>query len=89
MVSPSRAAWTFDGRVVGPGDYVHEPAGNVDFWQAVGDVPLVVYVVVMGAVEYLGAHGAVTRRITTADRIADYERYCAETGIEAVDLTER
>jgi 2,4'-dihydroxyacetophenone dioxygenase len=78
-----------DGRVVGPGDYVHEPAGNVDFWQAVGDTPLVVMVVVMGAVEYIGAHGEVTRRITTADRIADYERYCAAQGMEAADLIER
>ena len=78
-----------DNRIVGPGDYVHEPAGNVDFWEAVGDVPLVVFVVVMGTVEYIGAHGEVTRRITTADRIADYERYCAEAGIPAHDLTER
>lgn len=78
-----------DGRIVGPGDYVHEPAGNVDFWEAVGDVPLVVLVVVMGTVEYIGAHGQVTRRITTADRISDYERYCAEAGITALDLTER
>jgi quercetin dioxygenase-like cupin family protein len=78
-----------DGRIVGPGDYVHEPAGNVDFWEAVGDTPLVVMVVVMGAVEYIGAHGEVTRRITTADRIADYERHCAALGIDAADLTER
>ncbi len=25
-----------DGRVVRPGDYIHEPAGNVDWWEATG-----------------------------------------------------
>ena len=30
------------GEIVGPGDYVYEPAGNVDAWQAVGDEPCVV-----------------------------------------------
>jgi quercetin dioxygenase-like cupin family protein len=64
------------GEVVGPGDYVHEPAGNVDWWEAVGERSLVVLVVVMSSGEYLGPHGAVERRITTADRIADYRRYC-------------
>jgi 2,4'-dihydroxyacetophenone dioxygenase len=43
------------GEIIGPGDYVYEPAGNTDSWEVVGDKPLVVLVVVMGAVEYLGA----------------------------------
>lgn len=77
------------GETVGPGDYVHEPAGNADWWEAVGDVPLVVMVVVMGAVEYVGHDGTVKRRITTADRIADYRRHCEEAGIEPQDLLER
>jgi 2,4'-dihydroxyacetophenone dioxygenase len=76
------------GEVLGPGDYVHESAGNVDWWEAVGERPLVVLVVVMGAVEYLGPHGAVERRITTADRIADYRRWCQATGTEPRELIE-
>ena len=77
------------GETVEPGDYVHESTGNVDWWEAVGDKPLVVKVVVMGTVEYLGHDGEVKRRITTADRLADYQRYCSEAGIEPQDLLER
>ena len=77
------------GEVVGPGDYVHEPAGNEDWWEAVGEQPLVVLVVVMGAVEYVTYEGLVKRRITTADRIADYRRFCEDAGIEPEDLMER
>ncbi len=76
------------GEVVGPGEYVHESAGNVDWWEAVGDETLIVYVVVMGEVEYIGAHGVVERRITTADRIADYRRHGKEMGVELPDLVE-
>ena len=66
-----------DARLVQPGDYVFEPDGNVDSWQAVGDELLVLHVVVRGSVDYLTADGAVQRRITTADRIADYRAFCA------------
>ena len=76
------------GEVIGPGDYVHESAGSVDWWEAVGDQMLIVHVVVMGAVEYLGPHGVVQRRITTADRIADYRRWCEASGLEARSMVE-
>lgn len=69
-----------DGRLVRAGEYVHEPAGNVDWWEAVGEQELVVFVSVKGCVEYLGPHHLVTKRIDTADRIADYQRHCAATG---------
>lgn len=75
-----------DGRVVRAGDYIHEPAGNVDWWEAIGDTELVVHVVVKGEVEYLGAHHSVLQRISTADRIDDYRRYCATTGVQPRDL---
>ena len=75
-----------DGRVIGPGDYVFEPTGNVDRWQATGDEALIVHVVVKGHVEYVKADGSVTRRITTADRIADYERHCEAAGVSARNL---
>lgn len=75
-----------DGRTVGPGDYVFEPAGNVDWWQATGDELLIVHVVVKGHVEYIAADGSVTRRITTADRIVDYRRHCEAAGAPVRDL---
>lgn len=76
------------GEIVGPGDYVHERAGNVDWWEAIGDTPLVLFVVVMGEVAYLDEGGGVRQRITTTDRIADYLRYCQEREIQPRDLLE-
>jgi 2,4'-dihydroxyacetophenone dioxygenase len=76
-----------DGRVVRAGDYIHEPAGNVDWWEATGDEELLVHVVVKGEVEYLGAHHAVLQRITAADRIDDYRRHCAAAGVQPRDLS--
>jgi len=70
------------GEEIAPNDYVHEPAGNVDWWEATGDETLVVFVVVMGAVEYLSTDGKMLKRITTQDRIDDYLRYCTDRGIE-------
>ena len=74
------------GELIGPGDYVYEPAGNTDAWTVVGNVPLVVFVVVMGAVEYLGPDGTVTSRYTCETLRTAYHRYCAEQGIEPLDL---
>jgi 2,4'-dihydroxyacetophenone dioxygenase len=70
------------GEEIAPGGYVHEPAGNVDWWESIGDEPLVVFVVVMGAVEYLDEDGRVLERIATSDRIADYRRWCDAHGVE-------
>lgn len=75
-----------DGRVVRAGDYIHEPAGNVDWWEATGDEELVVHVVVKGEVEYLGPHRTVLQRITTADRLHDYRRHCAALGLQPREL---
>ena len=76
------------GEVIGPGDYVYEPAGNTDWRKVVGDVPLVVLVVVMGAVEYLGADGSVVRRYTARTLMDLYHEYCAEKGISPRDLVD-
>jgi 2,4'-dihydroxyacetophenone dioxygenase len=65
------------GEVVGPGSYVYEPAGNVDSWMAVGDEPLVVHVVVRGAVEYLDEHDQVTSRTTSASAGETWRRFLA------------
>ena len=75
-----------DGRVVRAGDYIYEPAGNVDWWEATGDEELLVHVVVKGEVEYLGPHHSVLQRIATADRIEDYRRHCAAAGVQPRDL---
>jgi len=75
-----------DGRLVHAGDYIHEPAGNVDWWEAVGDEELLVHVVVKGSVEYLGPHHSVLRRISAQDRIADYRAHCAAVGAAALEL---
>lgn len=76
-----------DGRTIFPGDYVFEPEGNVDYWQAVGEDTLIVQVVVRGDVEYLADDGSIAQRIDTLSRIADYERYCREVGRPSCDLT--
>ena len=70
-----------DGTIVGPGDYVHEPAGHVDTWEVVGDAPMVALVVVLGDVEELGPDGRIRGRATTTSRRAEYEAYCRESGL--------
>ena len=77
------------GEIVGPGDYVYEPAGNVDSWKVIGDVPLVVLVVVNGAVEYLGQNNSVTS-VYTADVLMEmYRRHCEANEIEVLELTDK
>jgi 2,4'-dihydroxyacetophenone dioxygenase len=68
--------------IVGPGDYVYEPAGKTDSWQAVGDEPCVVHIKVVGAVEYLDESGAVVDTADSATQRAAYLAWCEETGTE-------
>jgi len=75
-----------DGRMVRPGDYIYEPAGNVDWWEATGDRELLVHVVVKGEVEYIGPHHAVLQRITTAQRRDAYGRHCTAIDVQERDL---
>ena len=76
------------GEVVGPGGYVYEPAGNTDSWCAIGDTPLIVLVVVMGAVEYLGPGDTVIRCYTAQTLLDLFRRHCPAHGIQALDLVE-
>ena len=62
------------GEVIGPGGYVHEPAGNVDSWMAIGDEPVIVFVTVRGAMETLDEQGNVTVRSSTATIAESYRR---------------
>ena len=70
-----------DGRIIDAGDYVFEPTGNVDSWEAVGAEVLVLHVVVRGDVDYVALDGKVQRHITTADVKAGYQAFCAERGL--------
>lgn len=86
-------AWNVSGRrqlhtgeVVGPGGYVYEPPGNVDWWKAVGDEDVVVFIAAYGAMEYLGPQGEVLRRDGAQSLRERYERHCAELGHEPLDL---
>jgi 2,4'-dihydroxyacetophenone dioxygenase len=65
------------GEIVGPGSYVYEPPGNLDSWRAVGTVPLLIFVTVQGAVEYVDERGAVTKRSTATTAAEAYRRGCA------------
>jgi len=76
------------GELIGPGDYVYEPPGNTDWWKVEGDEPLIVFVVVMGAVENLTPDGTVTQRIAADDLRQIYLAYCAEHSMVPVDLNE-
>ncbi|HEY7611054.1 MAG TPA: 2,4'-dihydroxyacetophenone dioxygenase family protein [Alphaproteobacteria bacterium] len=75
-----------DGRVLGPGDYEYEPAGQTDTWSVEGDEPLVSLFVVRGPVEYLDAEGRVVSRDTAAAKAEAYRRFCAEQGLAPVAL---
>lgn len=74
------------GEIVGPGDYVYEPPGNVDSWEVVGVEPLVVLVVVMGEVEDLAPDGSVRGIANTGSRRREYADYCRMQGIAMRDL---
>lgn len=74
------------GETVGPGGYVHEPAGNIDSWAVVGDEPLEVLVVVMGAVEYLSPDDTVLDRWDARRLDQVYRDECARTGSPVLAL---
>jgi quercetin dioxygenase-like cupin family protein len=67
------------GERIGPGGYVYEPPGNHDSWRAVGDEPVIVFVTVTGALEYLDDHGAVLSRTTTSSATRDYQAFIEST----------
>jgi 2,4'-dihydroxyacetophenone dioxygenase len=76
------------GELIGPGDYVYEPAGNVDSWKVVGAAPCVIFVTVSGSVEFLGPDSTVTRSVSGDTLMEIYRQYCAVNSIEALDLVD-
>jgi quercetin dioxygenase-like cupin family protein len=74
------------GELIGPGDYVYEPAGHTDWWEVVGAEPLELLVVVTGTIEFLGPADVVTGRIDAAGARAAYARHCREHGLVPQEL---
>lgn len=74
------------GEILGPGDYIHEPAGNVDWWKIVGDEDMLAFVVVIGEVEFIGPGGEVRGVANVHTQRAEYERHCATAGQAVRDL---
>jgi quercetin dioxygenase-like cupin family protein len=75
------------GDIIGPGDYVYEPAGNVDSWMAIGPSPLTVFLSVWGAVETLDTSGQVIQSDDTVSMLETYLLYCDRNGLEPVNLS--
>jgi len=74
------------GERIGPGDYVHEPAGNVDTWKVAGDAPMLALAIVHGEVEFIGPGGAVRSRADAATQHAEYVRHCEAHGLAVCAL---
>ena len=75
------------GELIGQGDYVYEPPGNVDWWEIVGHEPMVALVVVMGAVEFLGPGNRVVARADARSQQVAWEAWCAGRGMAMADIT--
>jgi quercetin dioxygenase-like cupin family protein len=69
------------GKIVGPGTYVFEPAGNVDSWRCIGDEPCVVQISLKGRVEYLNADGVVIDVDDAFSTRDAYQKWCDVRGV--------
>ena len=74
------------GEIVGPGDYVFEPAGHVDWWKVVGEEDMVAFAVVIGDVEFIGPGGEVRAVANVQTQRAAYQRHCTEHGVPFLEL---
>lgn len=70
-----------DGSIAGPGDYVFEPAGNVDSWGCEGDEPCIVQITMTGRLTYLDADGGDGAWTDTPKLREQYLRWCSDRGI--------
>lgn len=68
------------GQVIGPFAYVHESAGDIDSWMAVGDEPCIIHIEVLGTIEYLGPGDRVATTVDGNLQRQLYLRHCAEKG---------
>ncbi|EGY00618.1 cupin domain-containing protein [Nitrospirillum viridazoti Y2] len=69
------------GEIIGPGVFVHEPAGNVDSWRTVGDEPCVIHISLTGDIDYLDDRGQVIGTTNSASARAAYLAWCAAQGV--------
>jgi hypothetical protein len=74
------------GEVIGPGDYVCEPIGEVDSWSVIGDEPLLLLAVVHGAVEFVDPDGNISSRLTAQTQFERYAEHCREHSLALHDL---
>ena len=70
-----------DGAIAGPGDYVFEPAGNVDSWSCEGDAPCIIQITMTGRLTYLNADGGEGAFTDTPTLKKQFLAWCAEQGI--------
>jgi len=75
-----------DGRVLGSGEYDFDPPGNINSWTVEGDEPLVILLIALGLIEYLDHDGRVVRQETTESKAEEYYKYCANRGIQPLNL---
>ncbi len=68
------------GEVVGPGMYVHEPAGNEDTWEAIGDGPCIIHIEVRGRTEYLDEAGNLLHVVDANASRRSYLEWCKAQG---------
>lgn len=69
------------GEIVGPGDYVFEPAGNEDDWRCHGDEPCIIHITLKGRVEYLDDAGRVVMFTDWDTALAEYLAHCEAVGV--------
>ena len=72
------------GELLGPGDFVHEPAGNEDDWGCESDEDCVIMITLTGRIEYLDAAGRVDHFTDTSTAQAASLDHCARVGIAPV-----
>lgn len=70
------------GEVIGPGTYIHEPVGNTDTWQAIGDEPCIVHIEANGRINYLDDQDNVLRHTDATTARAEYVGWCNQHGID-------
>ena len=70
-----------DGEIIGPGDFLFEPTGNIDSWQCHGDAPCIVQISLTGRVEYLRDDGTVESHSDSQSALAAYLAHCTAEGI--------
>ena len=76
------------GEIINAGDFVYEPPGNVDTWQAIGNEDLIVHIHVMGDVEYLDEKGQVQSTYNARLMEAAYQKFCETQSLTPINLAE-